>query len=411
MRRISKSSRSSLPSSTNGERPRKVPQSLDYLRQMESHRTQRPSRNVSRSPSPSPKSPRHLRHVESNSTLVTEEDDQYNRERTMDPMDGLRISQEYPQPIESRRNRLPLREEDSQTRESSLSREPTLVHKQRRSPSPSPVREKRSNHKRYRSPSPNREHRSNYKNNRSPSPSPSGEERSHYRHHRSSSRSRDLTSSRKHHHSLSRSRETSSNHKHHHSPGKEGLPSNKQPLSPPPIRDLKPSRKHYTPPDPRYDSKRAGYVNEPPPIIKASGADVPSHQRDSGLFTRYFDLGSGDPRAFRYVVREPEREPEDDELTQTGDDTMVDEEKPREPPKAPKDPNIVDWDGPNDPGNPKNWGSGKRIWITLSVSCLTLVCTFASSVFSTATEVVSRKFHVSEEVTTLGVSLFVLVSS
>ena len=133
---------------------------------------------------------------------------------------------------------------------------------------------------------------------------------------------------------------------------------------------------------------------------------MPPHQRDSGLFTRYFELGSGDPRAFRHVVREPE----DDEMTQTGEETMVDEEKPREPSKVSKDPNIVDWDGPNDPGNPKNWGSGRRIWITLCVSSLTFVITFASSVFSTATEVVSKKFHVSQEVTTLGTSLFVLVS-
>ena len=133
---------------------------------------------------------------------------------------------------------------------------------------------------------------------------------------------------------------------------------------------------------------------------------MPPHQRDSGLFTKYFELGSGDPRAFHHVVRKHE----DDEMTQTGEETMVDEEKPREPSKAPKDPNIVDWDGLSDPDNPKNWSSGRRIWITLCVSSLTFVITFASSVFSTATEVVSKKFHVSQEVTTLGTSLFVLVS-
>ena len=162
-----------------------------------------------------------------------------------------------------------------------------------------------------------------------------------------------------------------------------------------------------------YDSRRADYYNEPPPIIKASGAEVPPHQRnsslfhqrDSGLFTKYFELGAGNRRELCHAVRKPE----DDELTQMGD-TMVDEEKPKEHKKETKDPNIVDWDGPNDPENPKSWSTGRRVWITLSVSSLTLVCTFASSVFSTATEVVSRKFHVSQEVTTLGTSLFVLVS-
>jgi len=39
---------------------------------------------------------------------------------------------------------------------------------------------------------------------------------------------------------------------------------------------------------------------------------------------------------------------------------------------------------------------------------MTVSVTFASSVFSTATRVTARKFHVSEEVMVLGTSLFVL---
>jgi hypothetical protein len=37
---------------------------------------------------------------------------------------------------------------------------------------------------------------------------------------------------------------------------------------------------------------------------------------------------------------------------------------PSEEPKVnhePKDPNIVDWDGPDDPANPLNW-TGKKKW-------------------------------------------------
>ena len=75
-----------------------------------------------------------------------------------------------------------------------------------------------------------------------------------------------------------------------------------------------------------------------------------------------------------------------------------------------EDPNIVTWDGPNDPENPMNWPTAKKVKVTLATSCMTLVITFASSVFSTATEVTAIKFGVSPEVMVLGTSLFVLVS-
>lgn len=38
-----------------------------------------------------------------------------------------------------------------------------------------------------------------------------------------------------------------------------------------------------------------------------------------------------------------------------------------------KDPNIVDWDGPNDPENPLNWSSAKKITAIGLVSLVTLL--------------------------------------
>ena len=76
-----------------------------------------------------------------------------------------------------------------------------------------------------------------------------------------------------------------------------------------------------------------------------------------------------------------------------------------------QDPNIVTWNGPNDPENPMNWPVSKKIKMTIATSMMTLVITFASSVFSTATEVTAELYGVSPEVTTLGTSLFVLVSA
>lgn len=36
------------------------------------------------------------------------------------------------------------------------------------------------------------------------------------------------------------------------------------------------------------------------------------------------------------------------------------------------DPNIIDWDGPNDPANPRNWASLKRNGHVVLVSLFTL---------------------------------------
>ncbi|KZL64739.1 MFS multidrug transporter, partial [Colletotrichum tofieldiae] len=69
---------------------------------------------------------------------------------------------------------------------------------------------------------------------------------------------------------------------------------------------------------------------------------------------------------------------------------------------------IISWTGPNDPENPQNWTSRKKWAVTISLGSLTWVVTFASSIFSTATQVAAEEFGVSVEVMTLGTSLFVL---
>lgn len=76
--------------------------------------------------------------------------------------------------------------------------------------------------------------------------------------------------------------------------------------------------------------------------------------------------------------------------------------------RGPKDPNIVEWDGPDDPENPMNFPRWKKWMITVMMGVMTFCITFASSVFSTATQATAREFGVSPEVMTLGTSLFVL---
>jgi hypothetical protein len=49
--------------------------------------------------------------------------------------------------------------------------------------------------------------------------------------------------------------------------------------------------------------------------------------------------------------------------------------------KNPRDPNIIDWDGPDDPMNPLNWPTGKKFAITATVSFVAIL-TYGSAPFS-----------------------------
>lgn len=69
---------------------------------------------------------------------------------------------------------------------------------------------------------------------------------------------------------------------------------------------------------------------------------------------------------------------------------------------------IVEFTGPDDPLNPLNWSIRKRVFATIMLSLTTFVVTFASSVFSSALRVVAVEFDISDEVATLGTSLFVV---
>ena len=70
---------------------------------------------------------------------------------------------------------------------------------------------------------------------------------------------------------------------------------------------------------------------------------------------------------------------------------------------------LVEFDGPNDPDNPKNFTTRRKWAITFSIGWLTFVVTFASSIFSVAADSVSQEFGVDRVVSILGVSLFLLV--
>ncbi|KAF2794387.1 MFS general substrate transporter [Melanomma pulvis-pyrius CBS 109.77] len=84
----------------------------------------------------------------------------------------------------------------------------------------------------------------------------------------------------------------------------------------------------------------------------------------------------------------------DVENPSTLDNTTLDNEKET------KDPNIVDWDGPDDPENPMNWPTTKKVSAIAIVSLITMLSPLASTMISPATASVMNDFDSSNE--TLG---------
>ena len=82
--------------------------------------------------------------------------------------------------------------------------------------------------------------------------------------------------------------------------------------------------------------------------------------------------------------------------------------KPYPPPLPAQEDYVVEFDGPLDPLHAQNWPLKKKLPVALSLGYITLVASFSSSIFSAATGVVARNYDISTEVSTLGVSLYVL---
>lgn len=131
-----------------------------------------------------------------------------------------------------------------------------------------------------------------------------------------------------------------------------------------------------------------------------SSGDTLQEEKTNEL--RAMESPQPEERVARDEVGDIEKEEED--IERGGEAPLEDENAPK------KDPNLVEWDGPDDPENPQNWPKWKKWVYTMTLSSLTVWITFASSVFSEATLVTAEEFGVSTEVTTLGTSLVVFVS-
>lgn len=82
--------------------------------------------------------------------------------------------------------------------------------------------------------------------------------------------------------------------------------------------------------------------------------------------------------------------------------------KPYPPPLPEREEYVVEFSGFDDPRHAQNFPFKKKLIIAVVLVFDSLAATFASSIFSAATQAVGEEFHVGQEVVTLGTSLFVL---
>ncbi|KAF2225327.1 major facilitator superfamily domain-containing protein [Elsinoe ampelina] len=80
--------------------------------------------------------------------------------------------------------------------------------------------------------------------------------------------------------------------------------------------------------------------------------------------------------------------------------TPVDSEKGR-------DVTVIDWDGPNDPENPRNWSTPKKFFVTFEICLLTTGVYIGSAIYTPGLYGVMEQFRVSQLVALLGLCLFV----
>ncbi|PFH45654.1 hypothetical protein AMATHDRAFT_71263 [Amanita thiersii Skay4041] len=78
------------------------------------------------------------------------------------------------------------------------------------------------------------------------------------------------------------------------------------------------------------------------------------------------------------------------------------------PPPTGKDPNQVTWDGPDDKSNPQNWTTAYKWAITTLCIALTVNVTFASSAPSATSRSLVQEFHITNEVSYLVTTVFLI---
>ena len=85
---------------------------------------------------------------------------------------------------------------------------------------------------------------------------------------------------------------------------------------------------------------------------------------------------------------------------------MVKEQQHGEAPAVHRVATAIDWEGPDDADNSRNFSLRRRVASTIAVTFLAFVSTLAASIYSPAHDEVSNIFGVSDEVAILPLSLY-----
>ncbi|KAL6713530.1 hypothetical protein ACLMJK_008995 [Lecanora helva] len=90
-------------------------------------------------------------------------------------------------------------------------------------------------------------------------------------------------------------------------------------------------------------------------------------------------------------------------------DLEANESEKKETVLSTKDPNLISWDGTDDPANPKNWTLGRKWAATVVVSFFTFISPVSSSMVAPALNAIAKEFDIKSEVESqLVLSIFVL---
>ncbi|KAF2280683.1 MFS general substrate transporter [Westerdykella ornata] len=125
--------------------------------------------------------------------------------------------------------------------------------------------------------------------------------------------------------------------------------------------------------------------------------DLDLDEKAREAYEQGHDVDFTDPNAHTSVAQDVDLEKgvpskvgstNSDERTLNGDAHAGEGEVPEE-----IDPNIVDWDGPDDPENPQNWPERKKWSMIAALAAVTLVTPLGSSFFAPGVPHVMAAFH------------------
>jgi len=167
----------------------------------------------------------------------------------------------------------------------------------------------------------------------------------------------------------------------------------------------------------------ASRPNSPPGLARlVSGTHLDDHTQYHGHRYQHHDDEAVDSESTDEINIADEKngtedDPEQADIEPEVIDGIEDERDVERGPKLEKaksarserDPNLVSWDGPDDPKNPKNWSTRRKWAATLVVSSFTFISPVSSSMVAPALNAIATQFNITNEIEkSLTLSIFVL---